>query len=91
MNEAPKEDGPQIKVRGQAINSFVKQDVDGQVAGAWESMVTTDPCSEVANQARGKSSALVAMAPELQREYTDNTFRDTVRPWTWEVGIDQLI
>ena len=65
-HEVPKEDGPQVKVRGQAVNNLVKQDVDGQVAGAWESMITTDQCTELANQARGKSSALIAMVPELK-------------------------
>ena len=51
---------------GHTINNFVKQDVDEQVAGASGSVVALAQCSEVANQARGKSSALVAVAPELQ-------------------------
>ena len=54
-------------------------------------MVTIAQCSEVANQARGKSSSLVDMAPELQMEYTEKTFRETVFPWTWEVEMDQLL
>ena len=76
-HEAPNEDGPQIKVRGHAINNVVKQDVDGQVVGAWEPMVTSDQCTEVASQARGKSSALVAMVSELQMEYTERSFSET--------------
>ena len=58
---------------GQAINSVVRQDADGQLAGAWESMVTTDQCTELANQARGKSSALVAVVPQLRMGYTEMT------------------
>ena len=42
-------------------------------------MVTTDQCTELANQARGKSSALVAVVPELIMEYTEMTFKDEVR------------